>query len=226
MEMRQGGLGPVLVVAAEGWHQGVIGIVASRLKDKFRRPSLVITTENGVGKGSGRSVPGADLGRAVFGRGGGGDHPEGRRSRHGGGPRSRGRADRGFDRLPRREARPRGSDSTASGIRSGLDGAVETRGATPDLVRSSGAGRALWQRKCRAALRGAPRQSREGGYRRRRSRSLHSRGRGWRTPEGHRLPFRRHAARARRCSIITAASSISPAGSASIAGRAAKTFSS
>ena len=57
---------PVVVVASEGWHPGVVGIVASRLKDKFGVPSIVIGAENGIGKGSGRSIPGVDLGNAVI----------------------------------------------------------------------------------------------------------------------------------------------------------------
>lgn len=57
---------PVLVVSGEGWHPGVVGIVASRLKDRFHRPACVVGVENGVGKGSGRSVPGVDLGAAVI----------------------------------------------------------------------------------------------------------------------------------------------------------------
>ncbi len=48
--------GPCLVVAGEGWHRGVIGIVASRLVDRFHRPALVITVESGTGYGSGRSI--------------------------------------------------------------------------------------------------------------------------------------------------------------------------
>jgi len=55
----------VLVVAGEGWHPGVIGIVAGRLKEKFDRPAIVIGLENGVGKGSGRSITGVDLGTAI-----------------------------------------------------------------------------------------------------------------------------------------------------------------
>jgi single-stranded-DNA-specific exonuclease len=57
---------PVIVVAGEGWHPGVIGIVASRLKDRFSRPCIVIGLEEDVGKGSGRSIPGVDLGNAVI----------------------------------------------------------------------------------------------------------------------------------------------------------------
>ncbi|ABK44266.1 exonuclease RecJ [Magnetococcus marinus MC-1] len=56
-----------LVVAGEGWHAGVIGIVASRLCDKYSKPALVIAidAETGVGKGSGRSIPGINLLAAI-----------------------------------------------------------------------------------------------------------------------------------------------------------------
>lgn len=54
-----------LVVAADGWHPGVIGIVASRLKERFRRPAVVIALEGPTGKGSGRSLGGVDLGAAI-----------------------------------------------------------------------------------------------------------------------------------------------------------------
>jgi single-stranded-DNA-specific exonuclease len=57
----------LVLVAAAGWHPGVIGIVAGRLKEKFGRPAIVIgLDENGVGKGSGRSITGVDLGAAVL----------------------------------------------------------------------------------------------------------------------------------------------------------------
>jgi single-stranded-DNA-specific exonuclease len=56
---------PVIVVHGEGWHPGVIGIVASRLKDKYAKPCIVIAVNDGVGKGSGRSVTGVDLGTAI-----------------------------------------------------------------------------------------------------------------------------------------------------------------
>ena len=55
----------VLVVAGEGWHPGVIGIVASRLKESYQRPTIVIGLDGDVGKGSGRSIAGVDLGAAV-----------------------------------------------------------------------------------------------------------------------------------------------------------------
>lgn len=56
----------VLLVRGAGWHPGVVGIVASRLKEKFNRPSLVAGVADGVAKGSGRSVTGIDLGAAVL----------------------------------------------------------------------------------------------------------------------------------------------------------------
>lgn len=57
---------PMAFVASEQWHPGVIGIVASRLKDKFHHPALVVALEGDVGKGSGRSVPGIDLGAHII----------------------------------------------------------------------------------------------------------------------------------------------------------------
>ncbi|QQS15217.1 MAG: single-stranded-DNA-specific exonuclease RecJ [Rhodospirillales bacterium] len=57
---------PVVVVARDGWHPGVIGIVASRLVERFGRPAFVIGLDGDTGKGSGRSVRGVDLGAAVI----------------------------------------------------------------------------------------------------------------------------------------------------------------
>jgi single-stranded-DNA-specific exonuclease len=58
---------PVITVMSGGWHQGVIGIVAGRIKERFGRPAIVIAeTEDGIGKGSGRSISGVDLGAAVL----------------------------------------------------------------------------------------------------------------------------------------------------------------
>jgi single-stranded-DNA-specific exonuclease len=51
--------------AGEGWHPGVVGIVAARLKEAFHRPAVVIGLDGGTGKGSARSVSGVDLGSAV-----------------------------------------------------------------------------------------------------------------------------------------------------------------
>jgi single-stranded-DNA-specific exonuclease len=60
------GLPAALVVESEGWHVGVIGIVASRLVERYGRPAFVIGLDGELGKGSGRSVKGVDLGAAVI----------------------------------------------------------------------------------------------------------------------------------------------------------------
>ena len=57
--------GALVITAAEGWHPGVVGLVASRLKDRFARPAIAIALNGAVGTGSGRSIPGVDLGRAI-----------------------------------------------------------------------------------------------------------------------------------------------------------------
>lgn len=57
--------GPLVWAAAEGWHPGVVGIVAARLKEAANRPSVVIGFEGDIGKGSARSIPGVDLGAAI-----------------------------------------------------------------------------------------------------------------------------------------------------------------
>ncbi|GMN12501.1 single-stranded-DNA-specific exonuclease RecJ [Altererythrobacter sp. MTPC7] len=56
----------VQVVFGTGWHPGVIGIVAGRIKEKTGKPSLVIALDGETGKGSGRSIPGVDLGAAII----------------------------------------------------------------------------------------------------------------------------------------------------------------
>ena len=57
---------PALVLAGEGWHQGVIGIVAGRVKERFHKPTAVIALDNGVGKASARSISGFDFGQTVI----------------------------------------------------------------------------------------------------------------------------------------------------------------
>jgi single-stranded-DNA-specific exonuclease len=54
-----------VVLGAEGWHAGVIGIVASRIVDRLHRPTIMIATTNGHGQGSGRSIPGFNLARGL-----------------------------------------------------------------------------------------------------------------------------------------------------------------
>lgn len=55
-----------VLIAAGAWHPGVIGIVAGRLKERYDRPAIVIAEEAGMSKGSGRSIAGIDLGKAVI----------------------------------------------------------------------------------------------------------------------------------------------------------------
>ena len=57
--------GSLTFAVGEGWHPGVIGIVASRLKERYNKPSIVVALDGEIGKGSGRSVGGVDLGAAV-----------------------------------------------------------------------------------------------------------------------------------------------------------------
>ena len=56
---------PVIVLSSNSWHEGVIGIIASRIKDQFNKPAYIINLEGQAGKGSARSVSGFDIGRAI-----------------------------------------------------------------------------------------------------------------------------------------------------------------
>lgn len=56
---------PVVVIEGEGWHIGILGIIASRIKEKYGKPSAIIALHEGVGKGSARSIAGIDLGSAI-----------------------------------------------------------------------------------------------------------------------------------------------------------------
>ena len=61
-----GGPGALVFAAGEGWHPGVIGIVASRLAERYNRPACIVGLKDGVGRGSGRSMPGVPLGTTVL----------------------------------------------------------------------------------------------------------------------------------------------------------------
>ena len=63
---RQSDPGALILAADDGWHAGVIGIVASRLRERYELPALVVALDGAIGKGSARSVPGLDLGRLVL----------------------------------------------------------------------------------------------------------------------------------------------------------------
>ncbi len=124
---------PLLVVAREGWHPGVIGIVASRLTERYGRPTFVIAVSDGVGKGSGRSVRGIDLGAAVIAA-----RQAGLLVNGGGHPMAAGLTVEA-DVIPALEEfladRLAAHGSTASGAASmGFDGALAVAAATPELV--------------------------------------------------------------------------------------------
>ena len=95
--------GAAVVTAAEGWHPGVVGLVAARLKERFGRPAFAIALEpGGIGTGSGRSIAGRRSRPRGAAGGGRGAPDQGRRPRHGGGRHAaQGRAG-GLPRLPRR----------------------------------------------------------------------------------------------------------------------------
>ena len=123
----------VIVVAGEGWHPGVIGIVASRLKDAFQRPAIVIALDGAAGKGSGRSVPGVDMGAAI----GAARHKEiiTAGSCHMMAAGLSIAADRINDFRTFLNDRLKGAVSEASKTASlGLDGALSVAGATTELI--------------------------------------------------------------------------------------------
>ena len=57
---------PILTLCGEDWHEGIIGIIASRIKDKFNKPTIIISIKDKVGKASARSVAGFDIGSAIL----------------------------------------------------------------------------------------------------------------------------------------------------------------
>jgi single-stranded-DNA-specific exonuclease len=68
MVERAGEVPPLIMVRDDSWHQGVVGLIASRLKERFHRPAIAFTlSSDGLWTGSARSVPGIDIGRAVHG---------------------------------------------------------------------------------------------------------------------------------------------------------------
>ena len=57
---------PVLILEGKNWHEGIIGIVAARLKDKFNKPTIIISINGNVGKASARSIVGFDIGSVII----------------------------------------------------------------------------------------------------------------------------------------------------------------
>ncbi len=128
----RGADGPLVWAAGDGWHPGVVGIVASRLRERFDRPAVVIGMLGDEGKGSGRSVPGVDLGSAVAAL-----TREGLLAK-GGGHRmaagltvARGRLEEAMTRLSERLGRMGAGAGGPEDLR--LDGALSPAGVTVDL---------------------------------------------------------------------------------------------
>jgi single-stranded-DNA-specific exonuclease len=125
--------GPLAWAAGDGWHPGVVGIVASRLKETVNRPAIVIGFDGDVGKGSGRSVSGVDLGHAIqrlateglLVKGGGHQMAAGLTV-------TRDKLEPAMDRLSELLAR-QGADKLGPKALS-LDGTLMPGAATPDLV--------------------------------------------------------------------------------------------
>lgn len=129
--------GSPVFVAAEGWHPGVVGIIASRLRERYAAPAMVIAidTSTGEGRGSGRSVPGVDLGAAVIAA-----LQEGLLVNGGGHPMAAGltvRPERLAELRVFLEERLRAALDVANYRPSlGLDGALQPGAATADLIRA------------------------------------------------------------------------------------------
>lgn len=125
--------GPLVWAAGDGWHPGVVGIVASRLKELANRPAIVIGFDGEIGKGSGRSVSGVDLGACIqrlaqeglLIKGGGHKMAAGLTV-------SRAQLDPAMERLSELLARQGAGDAGPADLR--LDGALLPGAATPDLI--------------------------------------------------------------------------------------------
>ncbi len=129
----RGAGGPLVWAAGEGWHPGVVGIVAARLKEAWDRPAVVIGLDAGTGKGSGRSMPGVDLGAAVqrltaeglLEKGGGHRMAAGLTV-------AAGRVEPAMERLAALLARQGAGAAGPRDLR--LDGLLNPRAATPELI--------------------------------------------------------------------------------------------
>jgi single-stranded-DNA-specific exonuclease len=129
----RGADGPLVWAAGEGWHPGVVGIVAARLKEVLNRPAVVIGLDGATGKGSGRSVAGIDLGAAVqrvareglLEKGGGHRMAAGLTV-------ARDRLDEAMARLSELLGRQGAGEQAAADLR--IDGLLMPEAATPELL--------------------------------------------------------------------------------------------
>ena len=127
--------GPLVWAAAEGWHPGVIGIVAARLKEATNRPAVVIALDGEAGKGSGRSVAGVDLGASVQRLAAEGLLLKGGGHRMAAGLTvARAQLDAAMERLAGLLQRQGAGSTGAADLR--LDGLLMPGAATPELIES------------------------------------------------------------------------------------------
>ena len=128
-------LGAFVLAAGEGWHPGVIGIVASRLAERFHAPAAVVALDRGKGRGSGRSVAGFDLGAAVIAARQAGLLLDGGGHRQAAGfSLEQGRLDALRSFLGARAAEALGSAERAAQRALLVDAVLGARGATADFV--------------------------------------------------------------------------------------------
>lgn len=124
---------PLVWAAGDGWHPGVVGIVASRLKERTNRPSIVIGFDGDEGKGSGRSVSGIDLGAAIQKLASEGHLKKGGGHKMAAGlSLSRDQLEPAMERLTELLAKQGADKLGASDLR--LDGPLMPGAATPELV--------------------------------------------------------------------------------------------
>lgn len=129
----RGAEAPLVWAAADGWHPGVVGIVASRLKEATNRPAIVIGFDGDDGKGSGRSISGVDLGAAIQKLAAEGLLLKGGGHRMAAGlSLTRAQLEPAMARLTELMAKQGAGEAGPADLR--LDGVMMTEAATPELI--------------------------------------------------------------------------------------------
>ena len=160
--------GAAVVVAGENWPPGVVGLLAARLKERFDRPAFAFSLAGVHATGSGRSIAGVDLGRAVRAAVEAGLLVKGGGHAMAAGVTLAKRAARRVARLSRGDAGRAGRRARAEASLA-IDAAMTAGAATPALAHRLEAAGTLWVRQSRAGLRPAAPSPDRGDGRRRRS---------------------------------------------------------
>ena len=142
---------PFLLVAGEGWHPGVVGIVAGRLKERFAKPAFVAGFEGGMGRGSARSIPGIDIGAHDPRRARGRADRIRRRPCHGGGLLADGGQLDGFPRISASSSFPGAGAALEAAATLDLDAVSSPAGANLGAGARDRRWRALRRRQSRTA---------------------------------------------------------------------------